>query len=82
MSKQIMNESSYVGKISALKGLMVEIIILHASPEERELLVVEGLDNVHLDNSTLFLILATCVDAKLSKTPVKSSTVSISLESF
>ncbi len=62
MSKQVMSESSYVGKISALKGLMVEIIILHAMPEERELLVVEGLDDVHLEVSYFTSNGAVCVN--------------------
>lgn len=48
MSKEL-KDSKYVGRISALKGLMVEIEIEHARPEARELLEVEGCDNVFLE---------------------------------
>ncbi len=41
-------DPNYVGKIIALKGLMVEIEITHSKPELNELLDVEGLSNVYL----------------------------------
>lgn len=41
----------YVGKIASLKGLMVEVEILAAKPQEGELLNVEGVEEVRLEVS-------------------------------
>ena len=41
-------DPNYVGKIIALKGLMVEIEINHSKPELNELLYVDGLDDIFL----------------------------------
>ena len=43
------NDVNYVGKIVALKGLMVEVEILGTKPDERELLSVEGVNDVYLE---------------------------------
>ena len=45
------NDPDYVGKITALKGLMVEVEILGAKPTEGELLQVEGIKDVQLQVS-------------------------------
>ncbi|MGH7234609.1 MAG: F0F1 ATP synthase subunit beta [Candidatus Saccharimonadales bacterium] len=49
MSSESPTDLNYVGKIVVLKGLMVEVEILGAKPMERELLNVEGVDDVYLE---------------------------------
>jgi len=62
MPKLANNETDYVGKISVLKGLMVEIEILKNIPEERELLSVENLAGVFLEVSYFTSSGAVCVN--------------------
>ena len=56
------DDPNYVGKIAALKGLMVEVEVLGAKPEENELLSVEGLNDVFLEVSFFTDSGATCVN--------------------
>lgn len=60
--KPITDNADYVGKISVLKGLMVEVEILNNRPEERELLSVEGLNGVFLEVSYFTNTGAVCVN--------------------
>jgi len=55
-------DANYVGVITALRGLMVEIEIIEAKPDEHELLAVEGLDNVLLEVSFFKRNGASCVN--------------------
>ncbi len=43
------NDPNFVGKIAALKGLMVEVEVMAAKPDEDELLSIEGLDDIYLE---------------------------------
>ena len=49
MSKLSPEDINYVGRIASLKGLMVEVEILGAKPDERELLSIETLEDVKLE---------------------------------
>ncbi len=52
MSKMVaIDDNNFVGNIVALKGLMVEVEIVNARPEIKELLMVEGLPEVNLEVS-------------------------------
>jgi len=55
-------DANYVGKITALRGLMVEIEISEVNPEEHELLEVEGLNNVLLEVNFFVKGGAVCVN--------------------
>ena len=62
MPKTVTDDSTFVGKIIVLKGLMVEISISHAIPSEKELLVVGGLTNVYLEISYFTNLGAVCIN--------------------
>jgi len=57
-----LNQENYVGLISVLKGLMVEITINGQMPEDRELLTVEGLQAIFLEVSYFTTNGAVCVN--------------------
>jgi len=60
--KDNLSQDNYVGLISVLKGLMVEITINGQIPEERELLTVEGLEAIFLEVSYFTANGAVCVN--------------------
>src|SRR5438445_9402718 len=54
--------SSYVGVISALKGLMVEVAVLGSRPVEKELLIVDDYPEVFLEVNFFKANLAICIN--------------------
>lgn len=56
------NQKEKVGLIQALRGLMVEVMILDARPDEKELLVVEGYPEVFLEVSFFRSDVVVCVN--------------------
>lgn len=61
MSNTKTNEE-YSGTIISLKGLMVEVEIEQSLPEEKELLFVEGLEDIYLEVSYFNSNVAVCVN--------------------
>ena len=61
-AKPKFNNLQYVGTITSLKGLMVEVEIIDRQPEEKELLEVEGCPDVYLEVDHFKESVAVCVN--------------------
>ncbi len=62
MKSALYNPQENVGCIQSLRGLMVEVQLVNARPEEKELLIVEGYPEVFLEVSFFKASTAVCIN--------------------